>query len=125
MFCQWIQVNILYGSFDGVISVIAGTAFGLPGESPVGGLVADASVPGAIDKGFEQINRVAVLYLPVRTDPFCNLGQDMTGQMGNPYPGKDQKTGVIGEVAKIFPAHLAVPTDKVVARSAFPGGRAE
>jgi len=70
-----------------MIAVVAGAAFGLTGENPVCRLVTDTPEQGSVDKGLQQIDRMSVLFLPVVADAADNPGEDVTGQMRNPYPG--------------------------------------
>ena len=74
-----------------MITVIAGAAFGLAGKNPACRLITDAPEQGAIDKGLQQIDWMTIFFLPVGADATGDPGEDMTGKMENPDPGKDRE----------------------------------
>ena len=95
-----------------MVTVIAGAALGLTGEDPVCRPVTDAPEQGAVDKSFKHIDGMSILFFPVFADAMGYPGEDMTGQMGNPDPGQDEKAHVVRQVTQVaFPAPV-VPSDE-------------
>jgi hypothetical protein len=64
---QWTKVNV----FDrdllvlAIGAVLAAATLGLAHAYPVGGPITGALKPVTLDKGFQQINRMAIFALPV------------------------------------------------------------
>ena len=108
-----------------MVTVIAGTAPGLTGEDPVCRPVTDAPEQGAVDKGFEQIDGMSILLFPVSADAAGNPGEDMTGQMGNPDPGQDEKAHVVRQVTQVAFPVLPCPADEGIPWRCFPGSGAK
>ena len=101
-----------------MITIIAGAAFGLAGKNPVCRLITNAPEQGSVNKGFQQIDWVTILFMPVGADATGDPGEDMTGQMGNPDPGQNEKAHVVRQVTQVaFPAPV-VPSDEGASRGA-------
>jgi hypothetical protein len=63
---QRIKVNILHrGAHPLMVSTLAASSSGLADALPIGGPVAGATETGAVDKTFQQMNRVTVFELPI------------------------------------------------------------
>ena len=45
--------------------------------------------------------------------------------MGHPYPGQDEKAGIVGDEMKVLGPHPTVPTDVAVPGRTLPGGGAK
>jgi len=86
--------NLMPGSIG---PILAGAAFGLTDAHPVGGPVRGPRKTVALHEGFQQVNGVAIFALPVSAQTSANPAQDVAGQMGHPYPRKDQKPGGVGQ----------------------------
>lgn len=108
-----------------MIAVIAGTASGLTGEDPVCRPITGASEQGPVDKGFQQIDGMSILFLPVRADAMGNPGEDMAGQMGNLNPRQDEKTHVVRQIPQVAFPIFFVPRDEGIPRRRLPGSGAK
>src|ERR1035441_5047673 len=82
---QGIEINVFDGQPVGpaIRAVLPAAAFGLADAPPVGGLVATAGKTVALDKGFQQIDGMAVFALPIAAQPPSNAAQQMAGQRGD------------------------------------------
>jgi hypothetical protein len=111
---QGIEIDRLFGQerFGGVAEFSA--ACGFTNADPVICSIAGPLEPLGVDKGLEQINRVMVDPFPVPGYATAVEGQQMGGQMGNPNPGKNQKSTLVRDQMEIFLSGLCTPSDKAV-----------
>src|ERR1019366_6929032 len=78
-----------------------------------------------LDEGFQQINRMTILILPVMAQAPGDPAQDMAGQMRHSHPGQDEETAVVGQSRQMAATRCRGPADEGVAGLALPGGRAK
>ena len=105
--------------------VLAGAAFGLANAHPVGGPVTSAGKAIGLHERFQQVNGMAVFVLPVGAQTLRHPAQDVAGQMRHPNPGRNQKTGVVGEPVELLSARGSIPPDILVPAGALPSRRAK
>ncbi len=110
--CERVEIDVFERYAHSIVAVVSSTAFGLADVLPIGSLVANPTEMLALDKSFQQVNGVSVFLYPVGTDAFGDASENMTSQMGNPDPGKDQETHVIGNERQIAFAGLGIPADE-------------
>jgi len=121
IFSERIHVDVFRGHLDRMISVIPGTSFCLTGENPVGCLVTGTVESIVLHEGLQYIHGVAVLLYPVTADTPGYLGEDMTGQVRNRYPGENEKPCVIGKGGEVCLTPLLIPAYKLIAGGRLPG----
>src|SRR6266852_668445 len=117
---QWIKVNVLEGSIDLVLPILACASGGLTNLDPVGRLVTGASESVLLHKGLQQVNGMAVAPLPVGLDPAGDLSKNMAGQRGHPQPRQDQKTAVVSDEGQALGTLPGRPTNPPISGRALP-----
>ncbi|KKO20878.1 MAG: hypothetical protein BROFUL_00394 [Candidatus Brocadia fulgida] len=107
-----IEIDVLGGYTNGIVSVVSSPSFCLADELPIGSLVTSALKAFPLDKGFEQVNGMSVFVYEIIPDAASNESKNVACQMGNAHPGKNKKTRVIGdEVERVFPGQN-IPADE-------------
>jgi hypothetical protein len=102
------------------------TACSFTNPDPVICSVAGPLEPLGVDKGLEKINRVMVDLIPVPGYATAVQSQQVGGQVGDPNPGKNQKSTLVGDQMEIFLSGLCTPSDKSVPHPDVPwSGRPE
>jgi hypothetical protein len=76
---QGIEVDLLEGSIDPVVTILAGSSRGSTDMNPVGRLVTGAPESVLLHESFQQLKAMAVTPLPISIDAVGNLSQDMAG----------------------------------------------
>ena len=118
---QRIKVNVLEGSIDPVVPILARPSGGLADPHPIGRLVTGALESVLLHEGLQQVKAMAVAPLPVGIDPGGDLRKNRAGQMPDPDPRQDQKTAVVGDELQALSALLGGPPDPPVSGGALPG----
>ena len=91
----------------------------------MGGLIGDSAEAWLFDEGLEQDRTVAVLKLPVVSDPVRGPSQDGRCEILALDPRQDQESGIVDHSMQALLALAGRPADEAVARLGFPGGGAE
>src|SRR3989442_5892761 len=87
--------------------------------------IAGAGEALAIHERLQQIHPLAILGLPVRSDPSANETENVTGQVGDTNPGKDQKPGIVGDPTQALSSLVAAPANPLITGRTLPGGGSE
>ena len=122
---QGIEMDVLDGNAQDAVAVLAAASLGLADADPVGGAVAGAFEPGSVDEGFDEVDGVAVLCLPVGAQTAEREGKEMAGEMRDANPRQDEKACIVGGPVQALGADMVVPADKAVASRRLPSGGAE
>ncbi len=118
-----IEVNIFDRYTESVVSVVSSTSFSLSNVEPVSRFVTGTLESSVFDKGFKQADGMTVFLYPVIADALSNAAENMTCQMRNTHPGKDEKPQVIGnEVETVLPG-VHIPANEGIPRSNLLCGR--
>jgi len=107
-----IEIDVLDGYTNGIVSVVSSPSFCLADELPIGSLVTGALKAFPFDKGFEQVNGMSVFVYEIVPDAASNESKNVACQMGNAYPGKNKKTQVIGDEVEILFPGQNIPADE-------------
>ena len=108
-----------------MVPVVAATPLGGAEGHPVGRPVAGSPEAAAIHEGFQRINRMAILALPVGANLSADRPEQVAGQVRHRDPGQDQKARVVGQAREVVFPRPAFPSDEGIARGALPRGRSE
>jgi hypothetical protein len=122
---QWVNPDSLDRTIYLVGKIVFASAGCLAKVVPVGGMVAGSRKSLGINECFKQMNVVMVLPLPISTYPVGNSGEYMRGKTLHLNPGKNQETGIVGNLVYIYSACLGVPSNKAIAAADVSGGRTE
>jgi len=57
---------------------------------------------------------MVIFFHPIIHNPFSYQGQNVAGQMCDPHPGKNKKTGVVGYEVDILLTGLVIPANEIV-----------
>ncbi len=91
--------------------VLSSTTRGQPYVQPIGRAVAVSLESLDIHQCFNQPGTYAVRLFPIVAECTHGQGQNMTGQIGDSYPGEDQETAVTDQVLEVGLASIVVPAD--------------
>lgn len=105
-------IDVLDGYTNDIVSVVSSTFFCLADQLPIGSLVTGDLKAFPLDKGFEQINGMSVFVYEIVPDAASNESRNVACQMGNAYPGKNEKTQVIGDEVEIMFPGQSIPADE-------------
>jgi hypothetical protein len=72
--CQGIEVDIFDRHTHGGIPILATSTRCLPDVPPIGGPITGTLEAATLDKGFYQVEGMAVFVLPIRADSFQDDG---------------------------------------------------
>jgi len=122
---EGIEVDIFDRNRQGAVAVLPAATFCLASADPVGGAVAGALEAGAVHEGFDQVDGMAVLGLPIVCEAAGQAGEEVGGQVGDADPGEDEEPDVVGDPRKALGSRGVVPADELVAGVHPPGGGAE
>lgn len=78
-----------------------------------------------VDKGFQQLDGMAVLALPIGGDARGDAAEHVAGQVGDANPGEDEEAGVVDDPRQRGGPPGGGPSDPPVPRGALPGGGPE
>jgi hypothetical protein len=122
---QGIQVNVFHRQPIGaaVRAILAAAAFGLAHALPIGRPVTTAGEAVMLDKGFQQINGVAVLTLPITADTPGDATQHVAGQRGHTRPRHDQKARIVRKQMQVMATGSSVPADILIPVGTLPSWR--
>jgi hypothetical protein len=124
---QGIKINVFDRQSVGsaIRAVLSAAALGLANAPPVGSPVATAGKAVALDKGFQQIDGMAVFALPIAAQPPGDAAQQVAGQRGHSYPGQDQETRIVGDQMQAWATRSGVPADILIPVGTLPSRRAK
>ena len=124
---QGIKINVFDRQSVGstIRAVLSAATLGLANAPPVGSPVATAGKAVALDKGFQQINGMAVFTLPIAAQPPGDAAQQVAGQRGHSYPGQDQETRMVGDPMQAWATRSGVPADILIPVGTLPSRRAK
>ena len=122
---QRIEIYVFDWDVQCAVAILAAASLCLAGAGPVGGAVAGAFESGPVNKGFDEVDGVAVLGRPIGCEPADNMCQEVTGKVRDADPGEDEEPGIIGGPVEAVGAGGIAPADEAVAGSRFPCGGAE
>src|SRR5271157_666170 len=122
---QRVSPHRLDRTIGSVCQVVLAASGGQPQIHPVGRAVGGAGKLLGVNKGLQEVNGMLVEDVPVRRNPSGHPCQQVTGQMRNAYPWKDEKAGVVSQEVNVTLARLRTPPDVAVPRTQVARGRAE
>lgn len=122
---QRVEINLFDRDHHRVVPILPTSSLRLSHTNPIGGLVTRAFEPISFHKGLDQMDRMAVFFLPIRRKTSKNGGQDMAGQMRDLHPGENQKAGVVRDEVQVLPSHVVLPTNEAISGLGLPGGGPE
>src|ERR1041384_556116 len=108
-----------------VTLTLAGPAGGLADAHPVGGLIARAAETVRLHKSLQQVNPMAVSFLPIGIDAPGDARKNMVGQSWHPDMRQNQEAAVVGNQRQALRALLRRPTNPSIPRGTLPGGGAK
>lgn len=94
-------------------------ALGVPDVDPVGRAIAGAGKRAGIGEGFQEHRSEVVAGLPVAHDLFGGQCQHRRGEVFDPDPGEQEKSGIVEDEGE-----MPLPLGPGPANEAIPGARA-
>ena len=99
---------------DIIIALMASPAIGQPQFHPIVGGVNSAAKLLRVDEGFNHQNRMAILKLPILTEPIERQTQHPRTQIGHRTIRQNQETAVVDDQAEAPVALGLIPSNPLV-----------